>query len=237
MPTATKPTDRSSRDDLVRQECCSHMEKIAMTSTRHLARAAGLLGLGAIAVGILSHRGSLTVPEPDRAALRGARAAVHGELERLEGAVPSGRTRDDGLWRAHLDVVEKELAHGHVDVAVRVWQDAYGAALESRSWESMIAVGDAFMAIGRASHTASGARMNARQAYMTALIRARRDRSVEGALRSAEAFRQLDDRAIVEQCFHIAALLAAGDEPAQEKVREARHRWEAQQTWGPEEGP
>jgi hypothetical protein len=207
------------------------LEKIAMTSTRrHLVLAAGLLGLCAIAVGILAHRGSLTIPEPERTALSGARAAVHAELERLESVVPAGRTRDDGLWRAHLDVVEKELEHGHINVAVRVWHDAYGAAFESRSWESMIAVGDAFVAIGRASGSVRGARMNAREAYLIALIRARRDHSIDGALRSAEAFRQLDDRAVVEQCLHIAAQLAAGDEQSQQMVREARHRWAAPHT-------
>ncbi len=192
-----------------------------MTSTRRLAVAAGLLGLSAV-VGILTRGESLMVPRPEEGALRGARAVVHGELERLESVVPAGRRRDDGLWHAYLGLVEKELEHGHVDVAVRVWHDAYGAALESGNWESMIAVGDAFMAIGRASGTPAGARMNAREAYLTALIRARRDRSVDGALRSAEAFRQLNDHAVVEQCLHIAAQLAAGDEQAQEKVREAR---------------
>jgi hypothetical protein len=105
-----------------------------------------------------------------------------------------------------------------------MWHDAYGAALESGSWESMIAVGDAFMNIGRASGTPRGARMNAREAYLTALIRARRDHSVDGALRSAEAFRQLGDRAVVEQSLHIAGQLAAGDEQAQAKVREAQQR-------------
>ena len=201
-----------------------------MTSKRQLVLAAGLLGLCAVAVGILIHGGHLTVPRRERVALRGARAAVHGELERLEGVVPAGRPRDDGLWRAYLDLVEKELEHGHVDVAVRVWQDAYGAALASGTWESMIAVGDAFVAIGRASGTPGGARMNAREAYLTALIRARHDRSVDGALRTAEAFRALDDRAVGEQCLHIAGQLAAGDEQAQQRVSEARQRWAAWQT-------
>ena len=201
----------------------------AMASTRHLALTAGLFGLCAIAVGILIHGGHLTVPSPQRAVLRGARAAVHGEIERLESVVPAGRPRDNGLWRAYLDLVEKELEHGHVDVAVRVWQDAYGAALASGSWESMIAVADAFMAIGRASGSVAGARMNAREAYLTALIRARRDRSVEGVIRSAEAFQKLGDRAVGEHCLHIAAQLAAGNEQAQQKVREIRQRWEAPQ--------
>jgi hypothetical protein len=215
------PRDRTGPDRNNR------MEKIEMTSTRHLVFAAGLLGLCAIAVGILTHGGSLTGPGPEGAALRGARAAVHGELERLESAVPAGRTPDDGRWRAYLDVVEKELEHGHVDAAVRAWHDAYGAALASRSWESMIAVGDAFMAIGRVSGSARGARMNAREAYLSALIRARREGSVDGAIRSAEAFRELADRAVGEQCLHIAAQLAVGDEQAQQRVREARQRWAA----------
>jgi len=173
-----------------------------MTPTRHLILAGGFLGLCVIVVGSLARGGGLTP-------LRGDRAATHALLERREDLVPVGRTTDDRHWRAHLEVVERELERGHVDAAVRVWHDAYGAALESRSWESMIAVGDAFMAIGRASGSVRGARVNARDAYLTALIRARRERSVDGALRSAEAFRALGDQAIADHCRHVAAQLAA----------------------------
>jgi hypothetical protein len=189
--------------------------------------AVGFLGL--YTVGLLAHRGALIVPNPERAALTGARAVAHAELERLESVVPVGRARNDGLWQAHLRVVEAELASGHVDVAVRAWHDAYGTTLESRSWESMIAVGDAFMKIGHAAGTPGGARMNAREAYLTALIRARRNHSVEGALRSGEAFAGLGDRAIVEQSLYIAAQLATGDEQAQQRVSEARLRWAVRQ--------
>ena len=65
---------------------------------------------------------------------------------------------------------------------------------------------------------------------MTALIRARRDRSVDGALRSGEAFGRLGDRALVEQSLYIAAQLATGDEQAQQRVSEARQRWAGPQT-------
>lgn len=190
--------------------------------------AVGFLGL--CTVGLMAHRGVLTTPNPERAALTGARALAHVELERRESLVPAGRAQDDDRWKVHLHVVETQLAAGHVDVAVRAWHDAYGAALESRSWESMIAVGDAFMSIGHAAGTPSGARMNAREAYMTALIRARRNRSVDGALRSGEAFAGLGDRAIVEQSLYIAAQLATGDEYAQQRVGEARQRWAGRQT-------
>jgi hypothetical protein len=204
--------------------------KVEMTSTRPLALAAALLGLCAIAVGLVtSHAARLALPRADGASAGEARAAVHAELERLESALPAGRAGEDGLWRTYLEVFEKERAQGHLGVAIRVVYDAYGAALESRSWESMIAVGDAFMAIGREPGNAAGARMNARQAYLTALIRARRGRSVEGALRSAEAFRGLHDGDVVDQCLHVAAVLAAGDEDAEQRVREARLRWAARQ--------
>jgi len=139
------------------------------------------------------------------------------------------QARGDSLWKGHLHLVETELAAGHVDVAVRAWHDAYGAALESRGWESMLAVGDAFMKIGHAAGTPGGARMNAREAYLTALIRARRNRSVDGALRSGEAFAGLGDRAIVEQSLYIAAQLATGDEQAEQRVSEARLRWAGRQ--------
>jgi hypothetical protein len=204
------------------------MEEIAMTLKQYAFMVAvGFFGL--CTLGLLGHRGALTIPNPERAALTGSRAAAHAELERVESVVPAGRVRDDGLWKAHLHLVEAELASGHVDVAVRAWHDAYAAALESRSWESMIAVGDAFMKIGHAAGTPGGARMNAREAYLTGLIRARRSRSVDGALRSGEAFAALGDRAIVEQSLYIAAQLASGDEEAQQRVSEARLRWAGRQ--------
>ena len=185
----------------------------------------GLLGLCAIVAAIAIRGGYVMVPSAEQAMLRGARAAVHGELESLESVVPGGRIRDDRIWRAHLDVVAKEVAAGHVDAAVRAWHDAYGAALASGGWDGMIAVGDAFMTIGRRSGSVRGARMNARVAYLSALIRARREGSVDGALRVAQAFRELDEPAVVEQCLHVAAQMAARDEEAQQRVREARQRW------------
>jgi hypothetical protein len=56
------------------------MEEIAMTPKRHVLVVAGFLGLCAIAIG--TYGGCLIVPNPEHAALSGARAAVHEELER-----------------------------------------------------------------------------------------------------------------------------------------------------------
>ncbi len=197
------------------------------TSTRYLVLAAGVIGLGTAAVGALTRAESLKLPRSGPSELGGARAAMHGEIERLESVVPAGRTDNDGLWRGYLEDFERQREDGHPDMAIRALHDAYGAALQSRRWQAMIAVGDAFMVVGRAPGNAAGARIDARQAYLTALIRARRARSVEGALRSAEAFERLGERDAVDQCLNIAGLLAEGNEIAQQRVREARQRWMA----------
>ena len=197
------------------------------TSTQYLVLAAGLIGLGTAAVGALNRAESLKPPISEPSELGGVRAAMHEEMERLESVVPAGRTDNDGLWRGYLEDFERQREDGHPDMAIRALHDAYGAALQSRRWQAMIAVGDAFMAVDRAPGNAAGARSDARQAYLTTLIRARRARSVEGALRSAEALERLGERDAVDQCLNIAGLLAEGNETAQQRVREARQRWMA----------
>jgi hypothetical protein len=96
-----------------------------------------------------------------------------------------------------------------VSAAVGAWHDAYGAALASRGWEGMIAVGDAFLRIGVEAGTRNGSRPNARQAYLNALIRAHRDGSPDGMRRAAEAFAALGDHAVATQCLRVADELAA----------------------------
>src|SRR5262245_59006776 len=114
-------------------------QHITTTSRRRVVAAAGVLGLCGIAVAVLAHGRALTLRDAERAALTGRAAAVHAELERLESAVPAGRALGDARWQAHLRVLDEQLEHGHVDVAVRAGHDAYVTALESRTWESMIA--------------------------------------------------------------------------------------------------
>src|SRR5262247_2038634 len=122
-----------------------------MTFMQRGAFVSGVLGLGAIAMGILAH---------------GATLATSNSLAPVDAFQQIEAVGHDPLWAAHLQAVDRELARGHVDVAVRLWHDAHAAALESRSWEAMIAVGDAFMRIGRAAGAVGGARMNAREAYV-----------------------------------------------------------------------
>ena len=104
---------------------------------------AALIGLGLVAA-VMEVQADLTPRDTQRAALR---------------------VQFDALWKAHVVAIDRALAQHDVSAAVGAWHDAYGAALASRGWEGMIAVGDAFLRIGAEAGTPNGSRPNARQAY------------------------------------------------------------------------
>jgi hypothetical protein len=158
------------------------------TAVLRASLVATLSGLG-LAAAVMEVRADLTPRDTQRAALR---------------------VQFDALWKAHVVAVDRALAQHDVSAAVGAWHDAYGAALASRGWEGMIAVGDAFLRIGAEAGTPRGSRPNARQAYLNALIRAHRDGSPDGMRRTAEAFEALGDHAVATQCLRVAGELAAG---------------------------
>jgi hypothetical protein len=135
------------------------------------------------------------------------------------GRVPRAGT--DTRWAIQVAAVDQALASHDISGAVRAWHDAYGAALASREWEPMVAVGDAFVRIGEAARARRGAAPNARQAYLVALLRTRRDGSADGALRVAAAFAALGDRAVAAQCTRVARRIAEDhhDALAMERVK------------------
>jgi hypothetical protein len=149
---------------------------------------AALLGLGLVAA-VMEVQADLAPRDTQRATLR---------------------VQFDPVWKTHVVAVDRALAQHDVSAAVRAWHDAYGAALASRGWEGMIAVGDAFLRIGAEAGTPGGSRSNARQAYLNAFIRARRDGSADGLRRTAEAFATLGDHAVATQCLRVASELATG---------------------------
>ena len=109
---------------------------------------------------------------------------------------PVPRADHESTWRTHVRVVDEALARGDTSAAIRLWQDAYGAALGSRRWDAMLEVGDAFVRIGHATGAPNGAKPNARQAYLVALTRARAQRSPDGVMLVADAFARLGDHEV-----------------------------------------
>ncbi len=124
-------------------------------------------------------------------------------------AMRSSRMATPGAeeWKAQLASLDRALGANDVGQAMRAWRDAYGAALGSRRWESMFAVGQAALRIGGAAGTLKGHDERARQCYLMALFRARQQKSVDGVLLVAEAFADLGDVEVASRAIHIAGAL------------------------------
>ena len=110
-----------------------------------------------------------------------------------------------------LQMVDEALGRGEVDRAERAWHGAYAAALASRRWQGSIEVGAAYLRIGQVGGFAQSARARARQNYLTALYRARAQRSIEGVVRAANAFAMLGDREMAAVAVRIAEDLAMAE--------------------------
>lgn len=138
-------------------------------------------------------------------------------------------TESQIAWQAQLQKVDDALAQNDVARAQMVWREAYAAALKSRHWEGMVAVGDAYRRVGELGGFRKSSELKARESYLTALFRARSQGSLDGVLRAAQAFAELGDREVVEQCIREARDVAAQrrDPRALEHVRIFTERWAA----------
>jgi hypothetical protein len=132
-------------------------------------------------------------------------------------------------WQARLLKVEQAMARGDFAAAETLWREAYAAALRSRHWEGMIAAGDTYRALGARAGFREASVAKARQAYLSALFRARSEGSLAGVLITAERFAELGDREVVEECIRVARQVAAQsrDPYAEEHLRAFTERWAA----------
>lgn len=128
-------------------------------------------------------------------------------------------------WVTPLERAERALSDGDVAQALAWWREARGAALRSGQWEGMIEVGDASRRLGARGGFRHDGDALARDAYRTALLRARGLHSVDGVLRAATAFGQLGDQDIVRQAVRIAEHHAGHDPRALEQIRAVADRW------------
>jgi hypothetical protein len=144
-------------------------------------------------------------------------------MERLAADAPHAVAPH--AWTTALDRVAAAIAEGDDTEAMSAWRDAHAAALRSGQWEGMIAVGDASRRLGEGHGSRGESVARARQAYLTALFRARRERSVEGSLRAAVAFGELGDRHVLAQALRIAERQAGRDPVSRARVRAVAERW------------
>jgi hypothetical protein len=127
----------------------------------------------------------------------------------------------EGPWTPHVRAVDRAVAQDSATGAVQAWYEAHGAALRSQRWEGLLAVGDAGLRIATMPRLSRAFEAKARQVYLLTLFRARDQASIDGVLRTAEAFATLGDRAVVEQALQVADQLAAraGDPEGRERLR------------------
>ena len=146
-----------------------------------------------------------------------------GVLGTLTGEVAAAHTTLLGdpmaPWTSHVGDVDAALARGDVKAADRALDSAYRAALGSRRWEGMVAVGDAALRIGHTGGALTPARERARRVYLLAFERAKYRGSVDGVLTVARSFESLGDVQVVEVCVRTAKGLAK-DARTQQQVSE-----------------
>ena len=121
-------------------------------------------------------------------------------------------------WAQQVERVDAALASHDLRTAREAVRDAYAAAVTSRRWEPLLQVGDAQRRVEEASGFATLGKASARANYLSALLRAREQRSLDGVLAAAAAFSRLGDASVVRQALVVARELAGRDPLARERV-------------------
>jgi hypothetical protein len=124
-------------------------------------------------------------------------------------------------WYVHLANADAALDAGRAAAASHHWRDAYVAAMASRRSQGLVEVGAFYRRLGARGGFEAAAVTRARECYLTGLLRARAEHSIDGVLQATEAFLELGDDAMVGRGLQIAREVATRDpDPrAQERVR------------------
>jgi hypothetical protein len=115
----------------------------------------------------------------------------------------------EGPWTPHMRALDDALETHDLIGAVGAWYRLHATALENRSWEGLLITGQAALRLAELPSISRAFTTKARQAYLSALFRARDERSVDGVLRAAWAFAELGDREVVDGALRIAGQVAA----------------------------
>jgi hypothetical protein len=135
-----------------------------------------------------------------------------GEMPQVEHGVQAHDTALTSPWSGYFRAVDCTLGQSDVNGTRRVWENAHLAADEGLGWEALIEAGRACLRLDGATGGPPAAQPAARRAYFAALYRACRENSFEGILSTAEAFADLGDREVVEECLGLVELRADGAE-------------------------
>jgi hypothetical protein len=110
-------------------------------------------------------------------------------------------------WTPHIAAVNSALAAGDLTAAAAASTEAYRAALANRRWEGLLEAADAHLRVADAAGARQAGVPRARQLYLAALFRARDARSLDGVVRTAQAFDRLGDREAAGHAMRVAQRL------------------------------
>jgi hypothetical protein len=130
-----------------------------------------------------------------------------------------------GAWLTPLERADVALSDGDVAQALAWWREAHEVALRNGQWDGLIEVGNASRRLGARGGFRRDGDALARDAYLTALLQARRQHSLAGVLRAADALGSLGDQENTAHALRVAQAQAGNDPHAQERVRRAADRW------------
>ncbi len=162
---------------------------------------------------------SLRTPAIWNASLVAGLALVLGGVVIPVSDVIERSQENDGALRSSLQAVDTALASGDVAGAADTWLRAHGQAQRARSWEALLAVGEASLKVGTSPGARIDATARARRLFLAALFRAQDARSLDGVLAASNAFASLGDRETVEQGIRIGRRIAGPDLLAQDRIR------------------
>jgi hypothetical protein len=123
-----------------------------------------------------------------------------------------GRTAlgpQDAPWALHLRAADDALAGGNVRAAEQAMHAAYLEAIVSQRWEGMVDVGEAYHRLGDVGGSREGSRAKVLRSYAGAVVTARRQGSIEGLLRAAEAYAASGYREAALRIISLAEYMAA----------------------------
>jgi len=159
------------------------------------------------------------------------------------GCGARGGGSETAFWDQYIRVMDEARARGDFRAADAARQTAYAAALGSERWDAMAAIGDAS---ARLAEDFPGLCVTLfpelRRIYWTALLRARRDSSLDGVLRVSEALADLGDRDGARAGLTVAEGMLATSQRARavERVKELAERLDLEPSLAhgsSEEGP
>jgi uncharacterized membrane protein YfcA len=111
-------------------------------------------------------------------------------IARLEQGVEPG-------WAPYIRRVDAALAERKISAAEETWHAAYAMALRSRSWQGLVAVGDASFRIACVTKSRTDIERT-RQNYLSALFLARRAGAVDGMVDIIERVAALGDSGVTQ---------------------------------------